>query len=187
MGRIGIALIILALCSFGPIVSSSQETKTSPERRMKLLSAGETAPDWQLSDAEGKLHSLSEYRGKIVVMDFWATWCGPCKEVMPRMQKLYERYQDKEVVVLGVNSWENNDPVALMKKKHYGYGLLLKGEEIAEAYKVTILPVVYIIGADGRVMYSHEGVDDKNLASLIEKYFRAQEIRERVGSNQGKQ
>jgi hypothetical protein len=88
---------------------------------------------------------------------------------------------------LGVNSWENNDPVALMKKKHYSYGLLLKGEEIAEAYKVTILPVVYIIGADGRVMYSHEGVDDKNLASLIEKYFRAQEIPERVGSNQGKQ
>ena len=186
MRRIGIALIILALCSLGPIVSS-QETKTSRERSMKLLPAGETAPDWQLSDADGKPHSLSEYRGKIVVMDFWATWCGPCKEVMPRMQKLYERYQDKEVVVLGVNSWENNDPVALMKKKHYSYGLLLKGEEIAEAYKVTILPVVYIIGADGRVMYSHEGVDDKNLASLIEKYFRAQEIRERVGPNQGKQ
>ena len=59
-----------------------------------------------------------------------------------------------------------------MKKKRYSYGLLLKGEEIAAAYKVVSLPVVYIIGADGRVIYCHEGVDDKNLASLIEKYLR---------------
>lgn len=179
MKRLGIALIILGLCSFGPIAIAqgpiivAPGPKSSREQRMKLLPVGESAPDWQLSDAEGKVHSLSEYRGKVVVMDFWATWCGPCKEVMPRMQKLYEKYKDQGVVVFGVNSWEKKDPVELMKQKRYSYGLLLKGEEIAEAYKVTSLPAVYMIGADGKIIYCHEGVDEKNLASLIEKYLKA--------------
>lgn len=170
MKSVCIALVILALCSFGP-TATSQDKKKQREQSMKLLPVGDTAPDWQLSDAEGKTHSLSEYRGKVVVMDFWATWCGPCKEVMPRMQKLYEKYQDR-VVVFGVNSWEKNDPVALMKKKRYSYGLLLKGEDIADNYRVTSLPAVYVIGTDGKIIYCHEGVDDKNLASLIEKHFK---------------
>jgi hypothetical protein len=63
-----------------------------------------------------------------------------------------------------------------MKKKRFSYELLLKGEGIAEAYKVTTLPVVYIIGVDGRVIYCHEGLDDKNLSSVIEKYFKANGI-----------
>jgi thiol-disulfide isomerase/thioredoxin len=175
--RIGIALSILALCSFGPSVVAqgpiivAPTPKSSHKDSMKLLPVGETAPDWQLSDAEGNAHSLSEYRGKVVIMDFWATWCGPCAEVMPRMQKLHEKYADRGVVVFGVNSWEKSDPVALMQKKRFGYKLLLKGEEIAAAYKITILPVVYIIGDDGTIIYCHEGVDNKNLTSLIEKYL----------------
>jgi len=178
VNRLGIALISAALLTFGPIVVAQGPIipgtgpRASQKQNMKLLPVGETAPNWQLTDAEGKTHSLSEYHGKVVVMDFWATWCGPCAEVMPRMQKLYERYRDKRVVIFGVNSFEKNDPVALMKEKRYSYGLLLKGEEIAVAYKVDSLPVVYIIGADGRVIYCHQGVDDKNLASLIDKYLR---------------
>jgi thiol-disulfide isomerase/thioredoxin len=171
MRRLGIALIILTLCVFGPPIGA-QDKEASRKQSMKLLSVGETAPDWQLDDAEGKKHSLSEYRGKVVVLDFWATWCGLCAEMMPRMQKLHEKFKDKGVVVFGVNSWENGDPVALMQKKRYSYGLLLKGEELAETYRVTLLPVIYVIGSDGKIIYSHEGVDDKNLASLIEKYFK---------------
>jgi thiol-disulfide isomerase/thioredoxin len=174
-----IALIILGQSCFGAIavgqgpIILGPGPKSSSKQTMKLLPVGESAPDWQLTDAEGKVHSLSEYRGKVVVLDFWATWCGPCKDVMPRMQKLYEKFKDQGVVVFGVNSWEKKDPVEVMKQKRYSYGLLLKGEEIAEAYKVTSLPAVYMIGADGRIIYCHEGVDDKNLASLIEKYLKA--------------
>lgn len=179
MKRLFIALIILGLSGFGAIAVAQGPIilgpvpKSSPKHTMNLLPVGETAPDWQLTDAEGKVHSLSEYRGRVVVLDFWATWCGPCKEVMPRMQKLYEKFKDQGVVVFGVNSWEKKDPIELMKQKRYSYGLLLKGEEIAEAYKVTTLPAVYMIGTDGRIIYCHEGVDDKNLASLIEKYLKA--------------
>ena len=64
---------------------------------------------------------------------------------MPQMQKLHEKYQDKGVAVFGVSSWEQNDPVAVMTKKNYTYGLLLKGEDITDRYGIGTLPAVYII------------------------------------------
>jgi peroxiredoxin len=164
--RLGITLAILALCNFGLNVGAQKPD--SSKEKIKLLAVGTTAPDWELSDADGKLQTLTEYRGKVVVLDFWATWCGPCAEVMPQMQKLHEKYKDRGVTVFGVSSWEKSDPAALMKEKHYTYGLLLKGEDIADRYGVGTLPAVYIIGGDGRVVYRHEGVA-KDIGSIIKK------------------
>jgi len=162
-------MIIVALVVSGSVAGSAFSQNSKPKEKIsKLLAVGEIAPEWQLTDAEGKVHSLSEYRGTVVVMDFWATWCGPCAEVMPRMQKLHEKYKDRGVEVFGVNAWEKEDPLTLMRKKHYTYGLLLKGEEIADRYGISLLPVVYIIGADGRILYRHEGVA-KDFATVIEK------------------
>jgi thiol-disulfide isomerase/thioredoxin len=175
-----IVLMFLALSGFGAVIAQAQGSimigpapRAAKEEKMHLLPVGDTAPNWELRDNEGKLHLLSEYRGKVVVLDFWATWCGPCAEIMPRMQRLHEKYADQGVVVFGVNSWENSDPIALMQQKGLSYGLLLKGENIAEAYKVTTLPVIYIIGADGKIIYCHQGADDKNLTSLIDKYLKS--------------
>jgi peroxiredoxin len=92
---------------------------------------------------------------------------------MPRMEKLHRKYGAQRAVVFGVDSWETGDPVALMSKKGFTYKLLLKGEEMAPAYGVTSLPVVYVIGTDGRVIYSHAGPEQKNLAALIEKHLAA--------------
>src|SRR5947199_8917493 len=113
--RLRTALVILALCNFG--LNAGQKSEISKEKT-RLLAVGATAPDWELSDADGKLQTLAQYRGKIVVLDFWATWCGPCAEVMPQMQKLHEKYKDRGVTVFGVSSWEKNDPGVLMKEKH---------------------------------------------------------------------
>ena len=170
MMRLAIALMMLLLCSCFAMNVPAQKSEKSKENS-KLLAVGATAPDWELSDAEGRLETLAQYRGKIVVLDFWATWCGPCAEVMPQMQKLHEKYKDKGVAVFGVSSWEKNDPVAAMKEKHYTYGLLLRGEDITERYGVGTLPAVYIIGPDGRVIYRHEGVT-RDFASIIKKQLR---------------
>jgi len=177
MLRVGIVLIVGLLFGSGVSVFAQDSImmprpKVAEKHPMNLLPVGEPAPDWRLTDADGKVHSLADYRGKVVVMDFWATWCGPCAEVMPRMQKLHEKLAGKGVVVFGVNAWEKSDPVAAMKKKRLTYDLLLKGEDLAGPYKITTLPVVYIVGADGKIIYCHEGVDGKNLTSLIEKYIK---------------
>lgn len=179
MKRFTWVTIFLVLCGYesvlvaqGPIIPDPRP-KPRQEQVMKLLEVGETAPDWQLTGAEGQAHSLSSYRGQVVVMDFWATWCLPCAKVMPRMQKLHEKFSNGGVVVFGINSWENGDATALMTKKGYRYGLLLNGEQIAESYKVTTLPVVYIVGVDGKIIYCHEGEDHKDLSAMIEKHLKA--------------
>ena len=168
--RRSLALLALAVCCVATAASPFQSgAEKGGEKKSGLLSVGDTAPEWALADAEGRTHKLSEYRGRIVVLDFWATWCGPCAKVMPRLEKLRKKYGERGVVVFGVSSWDTGDPVALMKKRGITYTLLLKGEEMAPDYGVTSLPVVYVIGVDGRVAYSHAGPDQKDLADLIEK------------------
>jgi thiol-disulfide isomerase/thioredoxin len=140
-------------------------------QRPALLAAGEAAPEWRLTDAEGRVHSLSEYRGRVVVLDFWATWCGPCRKLMPELQRLHEKYRGRGVVVLGVSGWEDVndvDAAAYVKEKGYSYGLLLKGEQIAGAYHVTLLPTIYVIGVDGRIVHGATGMDE-DLDAVIEK------------------
>lgn len=181
MTRCGRVIVLLALFGYGPgIVAQGPilvpPAKSPDKQTTNLLDIGVIAPNWQLTGADGKHHTLSRYRGKVVVLDFWATWCVPCSAGISRMQRLHEKFASSGVVVLGINTWETNDPVALMKERGFSYELLLKGEGIAEAYKVTTLPVVYVIGSDGKVIYRHDRVDDKNFPSVIEKYLKANSI-----------
>ena len=164
-------VVIVVCCLLTVAYPSRGRADEGAKGRAGLLAVGDPAPDWTLKDAEGQAHSLSEYKGKVVVLDFWASWCGPCAKVMPRMEKLHRKYGDQGLVVFGVNSWETGDAVAAMNKKGCTYRLLLKGEEIAPAYGVTSLPVVCVIGADGRVIYCHAGAEHKDLADVIEKHL----------------
>ena len=142
-----------------------------PPNRLALLAVGDPAPDWKLTDPVSRVHSLSEYRGKVVVLDFWATWCGPCIRAMPGLQRLHEKYKGRGVVVFGVNAWEESNPVEFMKRSGYTYGLLLKGEEVAEAYRVSSLPTLYVIGVDGTIVHRLSGIDD-NLEGVIERHLK---------------
>jgi|ERR1044071_3211101 peroxiredoxin len=171
-----VAGLALALCCLLTAAARPSTPKAVGEGNVRagLLAVGEPAPDWTLRDAEGRAHTLSEYRGRVVVLDFWATWCAPCSKVMPRIEKLHRKYGAQGVVVFGVSSWETGDPAAKMKKKNCTYGLLLKGEEIAPAYGVETLPAVCVIGADGRIVYSHPGAEHKNLEAVIEKQLKGQ-------------
>ena len=168
---LALALSCLLLAADAP---STARDGGGANGRAGLLAVGDPAPDWTLRDPEGRAHTLAEYRGRVVVLDFWATWCALCSKVMPRMEKLHRKYRGQGVAVFGVSSFETGDPVAVMKKKNCTYGLLLKGEEIAPAYGVETLPVVCVIGPDGRVVYSHAGADHKDLDDVIEKQLKRQ-------------
>jgi len=122
-----------------------------------LLEAGEIAPDFTLPTPEGGERSLADYRGKVVVLDFWATWCAPCLMAMPALQSIHEAYPSESVAVVGVATLDTGDPVAKMEEKGFTYELLLKGESIMQAYGATGLPTLYVIGPDGEVLHAKRG------------------------------
>ncbi len=111
---------------------------------------GEPAPDWTLTDTKGKTWSLAELRGKVVVLDFWATWCLPCLKAIPEMQALQERYAGKNLVVLGMTWHEQGNPDMALRRKGGAYPVI-NGDTIGEAYNLhnSGLPLVYIIAPDG--------------------------------------
>lgn len=132
------------------------------------------APDFTLFDALGVEHTLSDYQGKIVILDFWATWCHPCLIVMPHLQAIHERFKDQDVVVMGINAWENGDPKALMDERGWDYLLLLKGDQVAADYGVGSIPTMVVIDQSGQIVQRKVGAGPNVKADLIETITRLQ-------------
>lgn len=161
----------------GPAADDKGEKKDNAGQHKSdpsLLAVGSVAPAWTLKDPEGNEHSLSDYRGKVVVMDFWGTWCGWCVKAMPQIQAVHEKYKDKPVVVLGINNEHDKraDPKKFMEDKKFTYGLLLKAETIAPKYKVRGWPTLYVIDPEGKVAFAESGFSpelEKILSEQIDK------------------
>jgi thiol-disulfide isomerase/thioredoxin len=136
---------------------------------------GSEAPGWTLRSADGQEVSLGKLRGKVVLLDFWATWCGPCRQAMPALQRLHERYKDKPVAIFAVNCWERSpqvDPAGFLKQSGYTYPVLLNANDVAQAYKVTGIPTFYLIGTDGKILLASSGVSadaERQIEALIEQ------------------
>jgi len=114
---------------------------------------GTAVEDFQLVDLTGKMQSLSQYRGKIVLVNFWATWCKPCTTEMPAMQAIYDKLRDKGFVVLAVNELEDDAKVR-EHIKQYGHTfpvLMDRDNKVANQFGVFGLPVSVFIDQEGRV------------------------------------
>lgn len=168
----------LAANTFELDVPEGFEDVSTPKPRgggRHFLEIGSEPPDWTLKDDQGREVSLKSLRGKIVVMDFWATWCAPCRLGMPSLQKLHERFKDQPVVVYGVNCWQHRerrklDPIKFMRDAGFTYPLLLGGDRVASAYKVSGIPACYVIGPDGKILYAYGGWqpdEEKRVEQLI--------------------
>ena len=121
--------------------------------------AGDKAPDFKLASLAGPEVTLDSLKGKVVLLDFWATWCGPCKQIMPSIQAISEEFKDKNVAVFGVNTWEKKDGAAkaYMESKKYTYGCLLAGETLAKTYGITGIPTLILINKDGTIAFAEMG------------------------------
>jgi peroxiredoxin len=164
---------------FIPILNGySEKLITGKEAKGKeLLPSETTAPNWTLLDPDGKSHSLSDYRGKVVILDFWGTWCVPCWKTMPVLQGLHEKFKDSNVIVLGISiADKEGNPVEFMKRKGFTYKLLLNGDEVADLYKAVQLPTLYVIGFDSKIIHAEYGFREnakEELISIIEQYLKA--------------
>jgi thiol-disulfide isomerase/thioredoxin len=172
----GTLVVSLSDLEVGPQLDTDTFVIEVPEgykvRHLGLLPVGSPAPNWTLPTPEGGSVSLESLRGKVVVMDFWATWCTPCMAAMPGVQKLHEKFDGRPVAVYGIAVRESGDPAKYMKEKGYSYGLLLNGERVTKAYRVKAVPVFYVIGPDGKVLYRKTGFDpndEEKLVKVIEK------------------
>jgi len=163
----------------GPGVKDKDDGKgKSDGGMMQSDSKREAFPDFKLKDAEGKEFTLESYKGEIVVIDFWATWCGPCVAAMPDLQKIHTKYKDQKVKVVGVNVFEEKpaDAVKFKKSKGYTYGLLLRGDDIAKQLKVNGIPCFFVLDANGKIIKRIGGYNKNlgtQLSELIDKELAA--------------
>ncbi len=115
---------------------------------------GKPAPDFTLPDLDGKQVSLHDYRGKLIFLNFWATWCIPCREEMPAMEQLHQTFQPQGLAILAVDLKESPDKVkAFFDQYRLSYTALLdEGGSVFRDYQVMGLPTTYLIGREGTLL-----------------------------------
>jgi cytochrome c biogenesis protein CcmG, thiol:disulfide interchange protein DsbE len=121
--------------------------------------AGKPAPEFTLSDVDNNEVKLASLRGKPVLLDFWATWCEPCREASLHIQALHEQFKDKKLVVLGIDTDEPAEkPRKYFADQKYTFGNLLgSGSDVVKNYGANGIPLVVLIDKDGVVRYVHRG------------------------------
>lgn len=117
------------------------------------------AHDFTLKSMKGSNLKLSEFRGDVVLINFWATWCGPCRQEMPILNDLYLKYRDKGFTLLGVNVEDDKTKVARMARDlRVVYPVLFDDtSKVSEQYEVDDMPTTVLVDRDGNIRYLHRG------------------------------
>jgi len=152
-GRLA-GLVALALICFETTSALSQEASQ----------ARTAAPDWELTDLHNKRVKFSDFRGHVLIVDFWATWCGACRLEIPGFVDLKKQYGDKGLTVIGVSLDEQGADVVAKFVKRFGvnYPIVIGNEKVADAYGgIDVIPTTFVIDRQGRVVSQHIGYDDK--------------------------
>ncbi|RZU02800.1 TlpA family protein disulfide reductase [Rivibacter subsaxonicus] len=120
------------------------------------------APDFTLRTTEGPNLRLQEQRGRVVLINFWATWCAPCRQEMPHLNRLYEKYRGSGFVLLGVNVDEDpRNAASLAARLGLKFPVLLDADkQVSRLYQLSTMPSTVVIDRSGRVRYLHRGYRD---------------------------
>lgn len=121
--------------------------------------SGQAAPDFALKSSTGENLRLSEYRGDVVMVNFWATWCGPCRQEMPLLDQLYARYERVGFTLLGVNIDDNSSKAMnMVQELGVSFPVLFDSrKEVSKLYQVDTMPATVLIDREGTVRYIHHG------------------------------
>ncbi len=130
------------------------------ETQQYIIDIGEEAPDFTLEDLEGNEVSLKDYRGKIVLVNFWATWCPPCRKEMPDLDKIYLENKDDDFVVLAVNGGEAaKDVKKFIDDNGYSFPVLLdKDVSVGMNYNVAFIPTSFMVNKEGKISAIKSGI-----------------------------
>lgn len=153
---VAVALLALGACSCSGRSAGASTVKAEKDRKV--------APDFGLKDVNGRTVRLSDYRGKVVLLNFWATWCGPCKIEIPWFMEFEQKHKDQGFAVLGVamddDGWDAVKPY--LERQRVNYRVLMGTPELAELYGgVESLPTTFLIDREGRIATVHIGLVGK--------------------------
>ncbi|MBI2857346.1 MAG: TlpA family protein disulfide reductase [Chloroflexi bacterium] len=126
--------------------------------------AGNPAPDFALVDLKGNVVRLSEMKGKVVFINFWASWCGPCRQEMPELEKIYQKYKDRGVVFLGVDIKESPALVRqFVQRGGYNWTFLLDASgAVTSRYGISAIPTSFFVDRDGVIREIYLGAMNKD-------------------------
>ncbi len=156
------------------VLLQSQRSYFNPAGKPRT-EKGMPAPDFTLPDLDGKMVSLADFKGQVVLLNIWATWCAPCVEEMPSMQTLYQELKDEKFIILAVSIDEGGAKAVLpfMKKHKLTFPALLDSAgSIKNLYQTTGVPESFIIDKKGRIVEKVIGKRDWAADSAI-RYFRS--------------
>jgi cytochrome c biogenesis protein CcmG, thiol:disulfide interchange protein DsbE len=157
-------IIILISCVAG--YSCSRKHEGTDDKPLSAAQAGDVAPDFRLQDLQGRDVTLSEFRGKVVLLEFWATWCPPCRATVPELVSVQEKYKDRDFVVLGISMDDEGadlrtELLDFSKQFHINYPVLMGSEAVEREYKVWSIPRSFLIDKEGRIRESYSGYIDQ--------------------------
>ena len=140
-------------------------------RGLTALPDKPVAPEFELKDADGNLHRLSDYRGKVIIVNFWATWCPPCRAEMPSMQRAWEQLREEDIMMLAIDVGEDEDAIFEFTASYpVEFPLLLDTESsVSEAWKVKGLPTTFVVDQWGRKIYRAIGGREWDAPELLKK------------------
>jgi peroxiredoxin len=138
---------------------------------------GKPAPDFTLKSSTGKNLKLSEMTGNVVLINFWASWCGPCRQEMPLLNALHDKYAPLGFSVLGVNVEENADAArGFLKDFPVNFPVLLdSANQVSKQYEVLAMPTTVVVDRDGKIRYLHKGYqsgDEAKYQEMVKKLVR---------------
>jgi cytochrome c biogenesis protein CcmG/thiol:disulfide interchange protein DsbE len=176
------ALAVIVSIGLGTVACAPQEPARKAVKDDKDRKA---APDFELKDAEGKAVKLADYKGKVVLLDFWATWCGPCAIEIPWFVEFQRKYKDRGFEVLGISmdddGWKAITP--FVESKKINYRVLLGNDSTGDLYGgVEALPTTFVIDREGRIASVHIGLSSrKDFEDAIEQLLAPPEAAGRAG------
>lgn len=141
----------LIISGCGDAKANNEDKNKNTEGKVGLAKSN-IAPDFSLNDMEGNSHTLSKYRGQVVLIDFWATWCPPCVVEIPHFVKLYNKYNEKGFLILGASlDTDMKKLKSFVSDQQITYPILINAGNVSATYAVQAIPTAYIIDKEGRI------------------------------------
>jgi thiol-disulfide isomerase/thioredoxin len=182
---LALGVLLFAGCGHtqaAPAESAPAKQDTAEENVVRFVKNPDAAPPFELKDLDGKPVSLADAKGKIVLLNFWATWCGPCRAEIPDLVDLQKRYADElEIIALATDEDDPDQVRRFVLQSGINYRVAMTSDEVRRDYGgIAALPTSFVIDAQGRIVQKHVGLNDPAIYELEVKAMLGQPVGAKV-------